>query len=119
MQTSRTSISNTNQENSVENEAFWKLHFKQFKRSRLSKTAYARNHHLVLHRFMYWSRKFETMKPVTHSVDHQDFIPVQLPTKAARDTPPPQILCTLRLTNGQQLLIHDESALKTCLAVWG
>ena len=107
-----------NQESPVKSKSFWKNHFEQFKLSNLNKSAYARTHGLVIHRFMYWSRKLEEAGKLEASQINDGFIPVHIkPASLSSDTMR-QVLCTLELANGHQLFIHTEAAIKACLAAW-
>ena len=62
---------------SQENESFWKDHYNRFQSSKLSRAKYARQHQLVLHRFVYWWRKFEKQSQ-TPQPKVPDFVPVKL-----------------------------------------
>lgn len=102
----------------IENKAFWKMHYQQFLLSNLSKTAYAQRHQLVKHRVGYWFRKFEAVAKA--SLNSQDgFIPVTIkkPTLPVSDKNV-LVLCTLQLGDNKQLLVHSELALKLCLESW-
>ena len=100
---------------SQENESFWMDHFNRFKATKLSKSKYARQHHLVLHRFAYWCKKLEKIsQPIQPQV--QGFVAVKL--KPEQILPYPDILCTLTLGKGRQLLVHHESALRLLLESW-
>jgi len=118
MQTSESATPIDSPANTVENEAYWKHHFEQFKLSRMTKAAYARHHTLVLHRFMYWSRKFEALESSVTDASQGDFIPIHLRSRGRRDVSQPPVLCTIEFTNGHRLLFHEELALTTCLSVW-
>ena len=86
----------------------WQMHYESMKLSKLSRSAYCRQHELNYDRFCYWIRK---QKPKTE--DHKPLISVRLkpePIAHRQD-----IVCTLELKNGHALKIHDTQALALIL----
>lgn len=86
----------------TEGETFWKRHLELQKLSGLSRVQYCREHTLNYHRFGYWLSKWsrETSSPL---------ITVKL--KPERSFEHEVTLCTLNLSNGRTLCIHDKQAL--------
>jgi len=92
----------------VKDAHFWQEHIKQYQSSQLSKAAYAREHQLVHHQFAYWCRKMDKQQKPSQQAS-PDFIPVKL----ARAEQPisSSVLCTLELSDGHKILVHQESVL--------
>ena len=42
---------------------FWKQHILDWQANNMSQTEYCRKHHLKFHRFVYWKKKFQLLKP--------------------------------------------------------
>src|ERR1700737_118476 len=98
---------------SKDNTAYWYEHFKKFQQSNLSKTNYSKQHHLVIHQFMYWSRKFEVTLANQDKPSDNDFVAVKMQPELR--VQPNNVLCTLEIGSYGRLLIHDVSALKSIL----
>ena len=97
---------------------YWYKQFQKFQKSGLSKTAYSKQHSLVKHKFMYWSRKFEvalTKQVKKGKESHSDFVAVKM--KPVLSASPINVLCTLEIGPHSRLLIHDLSALKTIVTL--
>ncbi len=45
-----------------EKRRFWKQHIEDWQAGELSQAEYCRKHHLKVHRFVYWKKKFHTPK---------------------------------------------------------
>ena len=45
-----------------EKHRFWKQHIADWQAGLLSQAEYCREHHLKVHRFIYWKKKFQTIK---------------------------------------------------------
>ena len=95
---------NTSQDLSqlTEGESFWKRHLELLKSSELSRVQYCREHKLNYHRFGYWLSKWsrQTSAPL---------ITVKL--KPEQPFEQKVTLCTLNLSNGRTLCIHEQQAL--------
>jgi hypothetical protein len=92
--------------NNSTQEQFFEEHIVKQKASGLSRAAYCRKHQLNYDHFNYWFRKekktAQQLVPIKISepVKPSSLRPIALPT-----------LCTLTLTNGDVLQIHDKSIL--------
>lgn len=93
----------------------WYDHFLNFKKSGLSKAAYAKQNNIIKHRFIYWCRKFEVREPKksVKSSAKNNFVALKVKSTVAF---PVEILCTLEIDSRSKILVHDLSALKTILA---
>jgi len=97
---------------------FYQNHFDRYRSLSMSKTRYAKEHNLVLHRFIYWSIKFQReLEGRANPQGNHAFIPVKLTKKPPTNAV--QILCTLELGDRKRLLIHDLSALPPLLELLG
>ena len=85
--------------NAIEGASFWEPHIKQFTISHLSRKAYCQEKALNYDRFQYWYHKFK-------KIDN-NFIAVKI--KPSNDRK--QALCTLELSSGHRLMIHDYATL--------
>jgi len=89
---------------------FWSHHVQSHQFSALSKTEYCKQNQLNYHRFLYWCNKLtKTDKNV--SGDKSPFIPIKLKSTTSSSS----CLCTLELSCGNRLLIHDEPTLQLLL----
>jgi hypothetical protein len=92
-----------------ESEAFWKNHIELQKTSGLSRANYCRQNKLTYHCFCYWQSKWssgESQKP-------SSLIAIQLKPRA--ETESQKTLCTLLLSGGRCLKIHDRESLSIIL----
>lgn len=96
------SILNTS---SADLEQFWQDHIKFQQESGLSQAAYCRNHNLVCSRFSYWKKKLT--QPAIK------LLPVTLTQSSVKA----DVLCTLILTSGNELKIHDLTVLPTLISI--
>ena len=93
-------------------ESFWKEHVEKYLASGYNKSQYCRQNNLAYHRFLHWCKKITKNYPVSFD-GNSSFIPVKLkPTASAISD---HCLCSLELSKGHRLLIHDESALQLLL----
>jgi len=92
-------------------ESFWRDHIETYLTSGYNKSQYCRQHDLVYHRFLHWCRKFAKSEGNAIS-GNNSFIPVKLKSTPASSN----CICTLELSNGNRLLIHDETALQLLLS---
>lgn len=92
----------------TEKESYWKNHTELLKSSGLSRVDYCRLNKVNYHQFGYWlgkqSHKNERLIAVTLSN-----------TENTPTTATPSILCTLTLSNGRTLQIHDQHTLALIL----
>lgn len=100
-------------ESRLKDKAVWHKHYQQYKQSGLSKTVYSQQHNLVLHQFMYWSRKFDDAAIQQNIKTENTFLPVKI--KPTLDSNAGNVLCSLELSENKRLLIHDLSALRFIL----
>lgn len=84
---------------------FWQQHINAFKRAKLSRRAYCRQHDLVEHRFKYQLNKFSEKAPTIKA------IPIAL-----KHFNQSQALCTLTLASDKLLVIYDQSVLNAVLS---
>ena len=87
----------------IEDDSYWQSHIDTCKKTKLSHKAYCRQQGLAYHRFKYWQNK---LKPKTLKA-----IPVQVQAFKRSD-----VLCTLKFADGNELLVHDKSALSLVLS---
>lgn len=86
-------------------EQFWQGHLKVQQESGLSQAAYCRNHSLACSRFSYWKKKLT--QPAVK------LLPVSLTQSSVKA----DVLCTLVLTGGNELKIHDLTVLPTLISI--
>jgi len=91
----------------VEAEEFWQNHEKLQKGSELSRAAYCRQNGLNYFRFCHWIKKSRQ----NYSVNKL----VSVKLKAATDRVAQKNLCTLELSSGRCLKIHDIQVLSIIL----
>jgi len=77
----------------------WKQHLAQWQKSKLSKTAYCKQHDLNYHRFLYWNKKFSNAASL---------IPVKVAPPKNTNT---SALCFLELPSGHKLCVQSREAL--------
>ncbi len=94
---------------SVENETYWRHHAQAQPQSKLSMSAYCKQHKVHYARFIYWSRKFA--KPKSSAL-----VKVQIKPAVKRDLNVDEIRCTLVFKNNSYLRIESLSVLKLILA---
>jgi hypothetical protein len=97
------SNANKSPANTIEGEAFWQEHIKNYHTSNLSKAEYARRHDLNYARFLYWYRR---------NADDQTqnkLLPITLKPVATSDK-----LCSINIV-GHELQIYDLSVLEHLL----
>jgi hypothetical protein len=99
-----------------ENAINWYNHFQNFKQSGLSKAAYARAHHIIKSRFIYWCKKFEIKESEENVTSGAETGFAALKVKPASTLSSVEVLCTLEIEARCKLLVHDLSALKMILA---
>jgi hypothetical protein len=90
-------------------EIYWQQQVDACKASGMNKSKYCRQNQINYDRLMYWQRK---LKEETST----SFVPVKIkeePTKRID-----QLMCTLMLSSGHALKIHDEKALSLILDKW-
>lgn len=90
-------------------EIYWQQQINACKASGMNKSQYCRQNQINYDRLMYWQKKLTKEKPTL-------FVPVQI-----KKEPPPLIdqpICTLILSSGHALKIHDEKALSIILDKW-
>jgi len=51
--------SNSHKEQLEEKRRFWKQHIEDWQAGDINQTQYCREHHLAVHRFTYWKKKFQ------------------------------------------------------------
>ncbi len=92
--------------NRKEARCYWLSHVKSCDQSGKKRAAYCKLHNITYHRFKYWYYKIhaESQAPSLKS------IPVHL--SAPENNGP---LCTLCLSSGHELKIHDKAALSLLL----
>lgn len=95
----------------IESEEFWQHHEKLQKASELSRAAYCRQHDLNYYRFCHWIKRSRQNRPVSKLVS------VKL--KPATDHVMQKLLCTLELSGGRCLKIHDTEVLSLILERMG
>jgi hypothetical protein len=88
---------------------YWKQQVDACNASGMNKSKYCRQNQLNYDRLMYWQKKLknETAAP---------FVPVKI--KKEPMTLIDQPICTLMLSSGHNLQIHDEKALSMILDKW-
>lgn len=92
----------------VENEEFWRNHHQMQKASGLTRSDYSRQHGLNYDRFGYWIKKQSLNK--NHSAEL-----ISIKVKASNSPAMQSTLCTLNLSSGHHLQIHDISVLSIIL----
>lgn len=97
------------QDVSLGREAFWEEHIDEFHKSKLSRKAYCREHHLQYQHFQYRYRKWV----LSQNKKVLKAIPVRV--KRISNTDNPASLCTLELNSGRQLRVHDVAVLPALL----
>src|SRR5437762_2453898 len=92
----------------IEDESFWKRHAELHQASGLTRRNYCRLNNVNYDRFGYWLGKFSSQS--------SSLVAVKLKSENAitRQT----TLCTLNLSNGRALQIHDQQTLFTILEKW-
>ena len=96
---------NPSAQSAVENEEFWKRHAELHKASGLTRTNYCRLHNVNYDRFGYWLSKWS----------HQSSSLVAIKLKPKDESIRQATLCTLSLSNGRTLQIHDQQSLSYIL----
>lgn len=107
-----------------ENENFWQQHITALIKSGMTRADYCKAYHINYHRFGYWKKKIKdknhtAVNTTTTSLQKSSnsaLLPVKIMTSEKKTES--LILCTLNLTNGSVLHIHDEQALSLILARW-
>lgn len=90
-----------------EDESYWQKHVAAYNKGDASKINYCRKNNVHYHRFLYWHNK------LSKSNDDAALIPVNI-----RSDLPVVAKCTLELSQGCRILIHDEAlALKLLTSV--
>ena len=106
-----TTLKSTATKNSAMQEQLFKEHAAKQKDSGLSRLAYCRKHQLNYDHFNYWFRKenkeVRQLVPVKLS---QPVEPTSFPSISAT------VLCTLTLSSGSVLQVHDKSILPLILS---
>ena len=102
---------NENRSTNLTKRAAWEKHYASYQASGLKKKTYCRNTGLNYYQFQYWHQKFQLEQRVESNEPATGFLPVAI--KSPRRTS--DILCTLELSSGSRLFIHDESVLQTIL----
>ncbi len=90
-------------------EIYWQQQIDACKVSGMNKSKYCRQYQINYDRMMYWQNK---LKKETHT----SFVPVKI--KKESTIPIDQPMCTLILSSGHSLKIHDEKALSMILDKW-
>jgi hypothetical protein len=83
---------------------FWYPHIENCERAGISGRKYCRENNLVISQFAYWRLK--------HKKENSEFIGVKIASK--NET---RCLCSLELSRGQRLLIHDSECLHMLLQI--
>jgi hypothetical protein len=91
----------------IENEAFWKHHAESHQASGLTRKNYCRLNKVHYARFCYWSRKSSKKSSSLIAVKLKDDASIRQIT-----------VCTLTLSNGCSLQIHDQQTLFAILEKW-
>ncbi len=94
----------------LEDTAYWKQHTELHHRSGLTKLDYCQQYQVHYHRFIYWSRKLSSDAQAALSPHPKDFISVQRKEPLLPVSSYPA-LCSLTLSLGLRLEIHDQQAL--------
>ena len=92
----------------IENEIFWKRHAELHKTSGLTRKNYCSLNNVNYDRFGYWLGKFSS----------QSSSLVAIKLKADDASTKQTTLCTLNLSNGRALQIHDQKTLFAILEKW-
>jgi hypothetical protein len=95
-----------------ENEVFWLRHNELHKTSGLTRKQYCRQNNLNYDRLGYWIHKWNR-----NQHQNPELVSVKLKTLSAQ--PSEATLCTLQLSNGSVLKIHNAEALSAILERMG
>jgi len=83
-------------------QTYWQGQITLFKTSGLNRKAFCRREQLNYDQFQYWYQKLGCLTPKSPSL---------IPVKLKFDKPIQTTLCTLELSQGHRLLIHDQVSL--------
>ena len=89
----------------AQEDRFWREHISQYKKSNLSKRAYAKEKELSYQRFLHWYHQIEKSS-------NPELIPINISRETRQEVP----FCTLENNQGQRLLIHDLALAKSLLS---
>lgn len=78
--------SKSRKEQLEEKRRFWKQHIECWQASELNQAEYCRKHHLKVHRFVYWKKKFHTSKTP------QALVELKLPQMSYENSAPASLL---------------------------
>jgi hypothetical protein len=90
-------------------EIYWKQQVDACNASGMNKSKYCRHNQINYDRLMYWQKKLKNKTSTP-------FVPVKI--KKEPMTQIDQPICTLMLSSGHVLKIHDEKALSLILDKW-
>lgn len=104
---------------SKEKKDYWFKHILLWQNSQLTQKRYCQQENLNPSTFIYWRTKFLKME-ISHSptqdTDKASSVPTLVPIQLKQPEPAAKpILCTLNLSNGFHLAIHDLQALSFIL----
>jgi hypothetical protein len=94
----------------IENEEFWRHHNQMQKTSGLTRADYCRKNGLNYDRFGYW-----VTKRLRKSTQETKLVSVKVKPANESASALQSILCTLNLSSGHSLKIHDTNALSIIL----
>jgi len=108
--TKQSSNKRTHSPYSHEDKSYWHNQITEFKQSGLNRKAFCRRFDVNYDRFQYWYRKFELEKK------HQPtpaVVPIKLTTGTTTRVNP--VLCSIRLTSGATLYLHDMGLIQSLI----
>jgi hypothetical protein len=88
---------------------YWQQQVESCEASGMNKSKYCRQNQLNYDRLMYWQKKLKKETPTS-------FIPIKIKKEPTISID--QAICTLMLSSGHTLKIHDEKALSMILDKW-
>lgn len=107
----------------AEDEHFWQQHRSSFLAAGISRTVYCQQHNVNYDRFAYWLKKISTHQKTVECPEkllskNTALLPLKIKDSAPLPASVSPALCTLNMSNGHALVIHDERALSLLLERW-